>query len=126
MGTTALSDSELRVMDIVWGDGGESTARRIGEVLAERFGYSLSATYTLITRCIKKGALERIDPGYRCRALVSQQAVQDEETDGLIDRLFGGSADRLFAALVDRKKVSSAEIDRLRRMADGLEDQPRG
>ena len=122
MGTTALSDSELKVMDVVWREGGETTARRIGEALADRFGYSLSATYTLIGRCIKKGALQRVDPGYHCRALVTQEAVQNEETDGLIDRLFGGSADRLFAALVNRKKVSREVIDRLRQMADDLDD----
>lgn len=122
MRTAALSDSELRVMDVVWQQGGETTARHIGEELAERFGYSLSATYTLIGRCIKKGALQRIEPGYQCRALVTQETVQNEETDGLIDRLFGGSADRLFAALVSRKKVSHEEIDRLRQMADDLDD----
>lgn len=56
-----------------------------------------------------------------CRPLIPQEKVQAEETDGLIDRLFGGSADKLFAALVKRKKLSPQEIDRLRSQADDIE-----
>lgn len=114
-----LSDSELRVMTIVWREGGAS-ARHIADVLAHEVGYSASATYTLISRCIKKGALRRRDPGYVCQALVSQEEVQNIQTDALVDRLFEGSADKLFSALVSRKRVSQKEIDRLRTMIDEM------
>ena len=115
-----LSGAELRVMAIVWREG-QASARHIADVLASEVGYSASATYTLVSRCIKKGALERRDPGYICVPLMTQEQVQDSETDDLIDRLFGGSADKLFAALVSRKKVSRAELDRLRAMVDEMD-----
>ena len=123
MGTTALSDSELKVMDVVWREGGETTARRIGEALADRFGYSLSATYTLIGRCIKKGAVERSEPGFVCRALVPREEVQRAETDELINKLYDGSADKLFAALLSSKKISREEIERLKKLIDDCERQ---
>ena len=123
MGTTALSDSELKVMDVVWREGGETTARRIGEALANRFGYSLSATYTLIGRCIKKGAVERSEPGFVCRALVPREEVQRAETDELINKLYDGSADKLFAALLSSKKISREEIERLKKLIDDCERQ---
>lgn len=115
-----LSDSELKVMAVVWRENGAS-ARRISEVLADELDYSASATYTLIGRCIKKGALRRCDPGYWCQALISEEDVQNRETDALVDRLFGGSADKLFSALVSRKKVSQDEIDRLRTIVNSME-----
>ena len=116
---TQLSESELRVMAIVWRENGAS-ARHIADVLAQEVGYSASATYTLIGRCIKKGALCRRDPGYMCLPLISQVDVQNRETDALVDRVFEGSADKLFSALVSRKKVSQKEIDRLRKMVDDM------
>ena len=86
-------------MDVIWSEG-EASASRIAGVLKERYGYDVTTVYTLISRCIKKGAVERCEPGYVCRPLIPQEKVQAEETDGLIDRLFGGSVDKLFAALV--------------------------
>lgn len=118
--TAALSDSEMRVMNVVWANGGEASAKQISDALAEQVGYSASATYTLIHRCIKKGALERIDPDFLCRALVSREQIQAEETDRLVDRVFEGSADKLFAALVGRQKVSREEIARLRSLVDEM------
>ena len=114
--TNRLSDTELRVMDVIWSEG-EASASRIAGVLKERYGYDVTTVYTLISRCIKKGAVERCEPGYVCRPLIPQEKVQAEETDGL----FGGSADKLFAALVKRKKLSPQEIDRLRSQADDIE-----
>lgn len=121
MGTATLSDSEIRVMDVVWDAGGRASAKQIADALAGQLEYSASATYTLIHRCIKKGALERVQPGFVCHALVSREQVQAEETDRLVDRVFNGSADKLFAALVGRKKVSREEIARLRDLVNEMD-----
>ena len=115
-----LFDAELKVMNVIWRENG-ATARHISATLKEEMGWNASTTYTLITRCIKKGAIEHVEPGFLCKPLVSREDVQAAETDEFIDRMFDGSADKLFAALVNRKKVSSEEIDRLRALVDGLE-----
>lgn len=117
---TMLSSSELRVMAVVWRNK-TASAKLIADTLAEEVGYSTSATYTLIGRCIKKGALRREDPGYNCYPLVTQEEVQAAETDDLLDRLFDGSVDKLFSALIGRKKVTEADADRLRKMIDEIE-----
>lgn len=112
-----LFDSELKVMNVIWREEA-ATAKHISEVLKAELGWSTSTTYTLISRCIKKGAIERSEPNFMCRALISRNEVQAAETDEFIDRMFDGSADKLFAALVSRKKVSKNEIDRLRDIID--------
>ena len=115
-----LFDSELKVMGVLWREG-EATAKRISQVLAEEVGWNVNTTYTLIKRCIKKGAIERLEPSYRCRALVSREEVQRWETDELVGKLFDGSADKLFASLLGRKKLSPEQIQRLRDIVDELE-----
>lgn len=114
-----LFDSELRVMDVLWREG-DLPARRIADVLTRQIGWNINTTYTLIKRCIGKGAIERREPGFVCRALVSREQVQQEETQELIDRLFDGSADALFASLLGSKRVSEEQMQRLRRMIDEM------
>ena len=114
-----LFDSELRVMDVLWREG-DLPARRIADVLTRQIGWNVNTTYTLIKRCIGKGAIERREPGFVCRALVSREQVQQEETQELIDRLFDGSADALFASLLGSKRVSEEQMQRLRRMFDEM------
>ena len=114
-----LFDSELRVMDVLWREG-DLPARQIAEVLTRQIGWNVNTTYTLIKRCIGKGAIERREPGFVCRALVSREQVQQEETQELIDRLFDGSADALFASLLGSKRVSEEQMQRLRRMIDEM------
>ena len=115
-----LFDSELKVMDVLWREG-EVPARTVVDELAQTMGYKSSTTYTLITRCIAKGAIERVEPGYRCRALVQQTDVQADETDDFIDRIFGGSVDKLFSSLIKRKKISAEEFARLSALIDEIE-----
>lgn len=99
-----LQDSELKVMNVIWREQ-PVRAKRIVEALAEETGWNVNTTYTVIKRCIEKGAVERSEPGFTCRALVTKKEVQEAETDRLIDRLFDGSLDKLYYALLERKRV---------------------
>ena len=115
-----LFDSELKVMGVLWREG-EATAKRIAEVLAGEVGWNRNTTYTLIKRCIAKGAIERREPNFLCVPLVSREAVQHAETDELVGKLFDGSADKLFASLLGRKKLTAEQIARLREIVGELE-----
>lgn len=115
-----LFDSELKVMDVLWREG-DTTAKHIAAVLNEEAGWNINTTYTLIKRCIKKGAIERTEPNFMCHAFIPKEAVQEAETDELINKIYDGSADKLFAALLGRKKLSREQIDKLKKMVDELE-----
>ena len=115
-----LFDAELKVMGVLW-DEGDCPARHVAEVLTDRYGWNVNTTYTLIKRCIKKGAIERTEPNFMCHALIPKEDVQEAETDELIDKIFDGSADKLFASLLSRKKLSAEQIDKLRQMVENLE-----
>ena len=115
-----LFDSELKVMGVLWKEGG-ATAKHIAGTLKEEVGWNKNTTYTLIKRCIAKGAVERSEPNFMCRALVSKEEVQQAETEELINKVYDGSADKLFAALLGRKKLSKEQIENLRQMVKDLE-----
>ncbi len=108
-------------MQAVWNQG-EVSAKDVIASLSQTSCYSSSTVYTLIYRCIKKGAIERKDPGFILMPLVSREEMQELETRRLADKLFDGSVDSLFAALIDRHEVSDGAVLRLRRLIDAYEN----
>ena len=56
-----------------------------------------------------------------CHALIPKEKVQEAETNELINKIYDGSVDKLFAALLSRKKLSAQQIERLRQMVTELE-----
>lgn len=115
-----LFDSELKVMGVLWREG-DVTAKHISDVLKEDTGWNMNTTYTLIKRCIKKGAIERSEPNFMCHALIPKEEVQEAETNELINKIYDGSADKLFAALLGRKKLSAEQIEKLKQIVGELE-----
>ena len=115
-----LFDSELKVMHVLWKEG-DVTAKHIADVLQAETGWNKNTTYTLIKRCMKKGAIERSEPHFMCHALIPKEAVQEAETDELINKVFDGCADKLFASLLGTKKLSADQIDRLKQIVRELE-----
>lgn len=115
-----LFDSELKVMYILWKEG-DKPAKYIAKVLNGELGWNVNTTYTLIKRCIKKGAIERTEPSFMCHALILKEKVQESETNELINKIYDGSADKLFAALLGRKKLSVEQIDKLKKIVGDLE-----
>ena len=112
-----LFDSELKVMEVLWREG-DTTAKHISDVLGEEAGWNINTTYTLIKRCMKKGAIERSEPHFMCHALIAKETVQEAETNELIDKIYDGSVDKLFAALLGRKKLSASQIQKLRQIVE--------
>lgn len=115
-----LFDSELKVMGVLWREG-DTTAKHISDVLKDEVGWNMNTTYTLIKRCIRKGAIERSEPNFMCHALIPKEEVQEAETNELIDKIFDGSADKLFASLLGRKQLSDEQIESLRKIVGKLE-----
>ncbi len=112
-----LFDSELKVMDVLWRLG-DRTAKEISSILGEETGWNVNTTYTVIKKCVAKGAVRRSEPNFLCHALVSKARIQAAETDELIEKIYDGSADMLFASLLDRKRLSAEQIERLKRIVE--------
>ncbi len=116
-----LFDSELKVIGVLW-KAGDRTAKEISDILKSEIGWNMNTTYTVIKKCIAKGAIERREPHFLCRALIPKEAVQEAETDELIGKLYDGSADKLFAALLGRKKLTAEQISKLKQIVGDLDE----
>ena len=110
-----LFDSELKVMSVLWKEG-DMTAKQISDILKAEIGWNMNTTYTVIKKCIAKGAIQRGEPNFLCHALIPKEAAQEAETDELIGKLYDGSVDKLFAALLGRKKLSAEQIAALKQI----------
>ena len=119
--TIKLFDSELKVMGVLWKEG-NVPAKHIADILNKELGWNKNTTYTLIKRCMKKGAIERSEPDFMCHALIPKEEVQEAETNELIDKIYDGSADKLFAALLGRKKLSAEQIEKLKQIVGEFEN----
>ena len=110
-----LFDSELKVMEVLWREG-DMTAKRISDILKEETGWNMNTTYTVIKKCIAKDAIRRSEPNFMCHALITREEVQEAETEEFLGRFFGGAPDLLFASLLNSRKLSGEQIEKLRRM----------
>lgn len=112
-----LFDSELKVLETLWKHG-DCTAGQMAKLLKEEIGWNRNTTYTVIKKCIDKGAVERLEPNFLCRAAVSREEIQVAETEELIDRMFDGSRSKFFAAFLSEQDLSEEELKELRKILE--------
>lgn len=117
-----LTDSEMKIMEVLWRNG-DCPARSIAEVMEEQQGWNINSTYTLIKRCIHKGAVARTEPGFLCHALLERDEVRQSETSKILNRLFDGSAELMFATLLGSQKLTQEEIRRMKKQLEELESE---
>ena len=110
-----LYDSELKVMEVLWREG-ELSAGQLAKILLAEIGWNRNTTYTVIKKCIDKGAVLRREPGFMCSAAVTREEVQQYETKELIGKMFDGSKEKFFAAFLDGGSLSEHEIEKLKEM----------
>ena len=115
-----LFDSEWKVMEVLWQQN-DQTAKAISLHLAQSAGWNKNTTYTVIKKCIDKGAIERREPNFVCHAAITKRQAQKEEADSLVDKVFGGSAELLFASILSDRSLSKDELARLRALVEAQE-----
>ena len=89
-------DSELNVMEVLW-DKGELRAGEIVKILSDRIGWNRNTTYTIIKKCVEKGAIKRIEPKFICSPMVDKEDVQRYEIRELVNRMFDGDWEKMMA-----------------------------
>lgn len=114
-----LFDSEQKVMEVLW-QGGNLHAGQIGRNPKRRNCWNRITTYTVIKKCIEKGTIERQEPKFFCKALITREQIQKAETNELINKLFDGSKMQFFSAFLSEDKLSKEEISELKELVNKL------
>lgn len=119
MTATQLGRVQLLIMQVLW-DKQEATAREITDTISASESISHSTVQTLLRGLEEKGAVNHKAEGrtFIFFPLVEEQHFKDTATRDLVERVFGGDAAKLMAHLLNDKKTSRKEIDRIRKMID--------
>ena len=113
-----LFDSEAKVMQILWQEGAIS-AKEVSLIAAETIGWNKNTTYTIIKKLEAKGFIRRDDPGFICTPLVSKMQMQKIEAASLVKKVFDGSRQALFSALLTDEPLTDSELEAQRKLIDG-------
>jgi len=116
-----LANAELAVMDLLW-EGGGLTARQVRERLYPDADKAQHGTVQrLLQRLEDKGFVERDRwaPVHVFTAKVFRDAYASSQLETLAQKLTGGSLTPLITHMVEHKKISPAELKRLRAVLDG-------
>lgn len=122
----SLANAELAVMDLLWRHG-RMTARELREQLYPDAAKAQHGTMQrLLQRLEEKGfvARDRKLAVHFFSPTVSREAYAGEQLEALADRLTAGSIAPLLTHLVEERKISPQEIDRIREIV-GKPDKSR-
>ena len=121
-----ITDAEAVVMEVLW-TRSPLLAEEVIAALAERNDWAEPTIKTLLNRLLGKGAIEATKAGrrYLYAPLLRREDWLAQQSDGLIDRLFGGRIAPLVAHFSQRRKLSKKDMDELRRLVEGLDDDKR-
>lgn len=119
-----ISDYELELMKIIWGNGGTALYAEIADSLLNK-GTPLTKNtiISLLSRLIDKGMLKTNKIGRRNRysAIVSEVEYQTSQTETFLDKVYEGNAKGLISTLIEKDLITSEEYEELKRHWKGGE-----
>jgi predicted transcriptional regulator len=118
-----LSEAQTEIMNVVW-DHGEVTLAQVCNVLAARRELARNTVQTQLARLVEKGWLLHRTEGkaFYYRATVRREDARSRVVQRLVDAVFGGSAEGLVMSLLDGRRLSREEADRIRAMIERAEE----
>lgn len=118
----ALSEAQTEIMNVVW-EQGETTLAQVCAALASRRELARNTVQTQLARLVEKGWLLHRSEGkaFYYRAAVPREAARSRVVQRLVDAVFGGSAEGLVMTLLDGRKLSKEEADRIRALIEQAE-----
>jgi predicted transcriptional regulator len=118
-----ISEAESAVMDVLWRQHPLS-AEEVVAALADSRQWQEATIKTLLNRLLNKGAVEAQKEGrrYLYSPLFGREDWMLEESQGLLERLFGGRVAPLVAHFSQHRKLSRKDIAELRKLLEELDD----
>ena len=118
-----ISDAEWRVMQVLW-DEAPLSASEVVDRLGDEPDWSPRTVKTMLGRLVQKNAIDYTAEGnrYLYRPAVARSVCLRDASKSFLSRVFSGDTRLLLAHLVEAGKLSSEDIETLKRT---LEDKER-
>jgi len=127
MGKHTLGELQHAIMQELWGRE-EATVAEVHEALYEERGLAPTTIATMLRKMEDKGVVAHRVEGrqFVYRPAVSEDAVRSSMVGELLERLFAGDPAALVSHLVADREIDHEEIERLRALLDGAEQERDG
>ena len=112
-----ISDSEMEIMEIIWGSGGTASSTRISASLSDTKSWKPSTVLTFLVRLAEKGVLSIAKNGKVniYTALVSKEDYIKLQTQNFLQTYHGGHIKSFITTLLDSDDISQSDIDELKK-----------
>ncbi len=112
-----FTERELDIMAVLW-ERGPSTVAEVRARLVDELAHN--TVLTVLTVLEQKNHVSHTEEGkaHRFRARVKREDAGATAASRMVDKLFGGSTERLLTHLVTEREVTPAELRRLRALLD--------
>jgi len=122
--TQQLTPLELEIMKVLW-DLGEGSVRAVqSHGLLESRSLAYNTVQTMLNILVRKKRLKRVKCGkaYVYRPLIGRSQVTRAVLGDLIDRFFGGDAERLVLGLVETRHLTPERLAALQSLIEEEKD----
>lgn len=120
-----LPDSELSVMLVLWSQSEPLKTSVILEMLNEDKNWTMSTLQTILSRLHKRGFVE-IKTEKRLHFYspkISEDAYREQETKSFLQKFYGNSCSRLFAALMDNHRLNNEDIKEIEAIIENAKER---
>jgi predicted transcriptional regulator len=121
---TQISEAESAVMEILWRRS-PLAAEEVVAALDKSQDWQEATIKTLLNRLLKKKAIRAEKDGrrYLYSPLLARADWVQTQSEGLLDRLFGGRVAPLVAHFSERRKLSRKDVAELKRLIAEIDDE---
>ena len=121
MATPPITQAEWELMNVLW--EGPRTALEVADALQRH----PKTVKTLLGRLVRKGVLRYREEGnrYVYSPAIPRQRYVKEESASFIERVFGGETTPALVHFVRTTKLTSEDIDELRKLLDEKQESER-
>jgi predicted transcriptional regulator len=119
------TESEIAILGVLWRRG-PSTVRQVLGDMPDGTGYTTILKLMQIMTDKKLLLRDEQERSHVYRAAVPESQTLRGLAGDLLDRAFGGSAQKLLVAALSAKRATSAELKEMRRLLEDAEKKERG
>ena len=119
-----LTPAQLEIMNLFW-EHGELGVAQVWQLLTEHKTVARNTVQTMLKRLADKGWLQPRAQGnaFYFRAARPRKSTLRGMLGQLLDGAFGGSPSGLVMALMESRRISPAEAQRIRELIDGIQEK---
>ena len=120
--TDGPTEAELEILHILW-QRERATVREVCEILNNLRDTGYTTALKLLQIMSEKGLVKRDESSrsHVYEAAVKQDEVQSKYVGTMLDRLFGGSYEKLLVHANQAKEIRAGELGRIRKLLDEVE-----